>query len=111
MNIAPGIDTTLQPVDTIREALEHINQTRRRPLRGKALVDLAQKMGLPWADTGTGHESRTVYRCRDGRLYGVLPSGQFVRVVERARRFMRFVGRTLTKKQRNRLRKRLSHGS
>src|SRR2546426_11539467 len=51
--------------ETIQEIIRKATEGRRRPLRGKALVDLARKLGLDWADTGTGHTPGTVFLSGD----------------------------------------------
>lgn len=51
---------------TDREIVEAATAGRRRPLRGRALVDLAIKLGLAWSPTGTGLKPGTLLCSRRG---------------------------------------------
>jgi len=106
--IAPAADTAFPiskqptPAEIMREAMN----SRRRPLRGKALVALARMIGLDWADTGTGHPAGTVFLSGDKvTRYLVMETGAFVRVDVVDGRLWPATQK-LTKKQRNRLKTR-----
>src|SRR5438105_2529303 len=63
LNLSTGTTLTLTPADRMQMAA----LGRRRPLRGRQLVDLARATGLDWAETGTGLKPGTLFKSARGQ--------------------------------------------
>jgi hypothetical protein len=68
MNTAatPAAEPTAKP-KTFSELLRDAMKGRRRPLRGRPLVDVAIKAGFDWAPTGTGLTPGTLFKSARGQ--------------------------------------------